>query len=354
MGSLSSKKGLSVVKRFSSPTLIAGEITEDIHRKYKIHELLGTGSYAIVKRCTRKFDKMEFAVKQIKKANLTPEELKTVMLEVEIMKKLEHPNIVFLVDIFESPKKVYMVLELLTGGELFDRIVRDNFFTEKAASRVMRVMTEAIAYLHSKNVVHRDLKPENVIFSSDREDAEIKITDFGLAKMDVRDNNSLKTACGTPNYVAPEVLESKPYGFPVDMWSLGVILYILLCGFPPFIANDNCQLYIRIKKGLFSFLPPYWDNISGAAKDLISQLLIVDPEKRATPAVVLSHPWIVGESALSDAPLVGARKNLEILQARARFRKSIQVIVALNRLVDSVRAGIAEDPANKSPIVPRA
>lgn len=306
----------------------------DIHKYYKIHEKLGFGSFAVVKRAVRKADKAQFAVKEIKKSSLDEKEMETVMDEVSIMRELDHPNCVKLIDMFESPKKVYMVLELLTGGELFDRIVKKGNFTEREASEVMKTLTGAIQYLHGKKIVHRDLKPENLLYSSPSDDAQIKVTDFGLAKATSKDKViKMHTACGTPGYVAPEVLRSRPYGPAVDMWSLGVILYILLCGFPPFYHQDTTELYKLIKTGKYEFPNPWWQNISDGAKDLVTKLLTLEPAKRATPDDVLKHPWISNDQ--STVPLQNI-KGLQLLQAKLKLRKGIKSIIAINRFVDAL------------------
>jgi serine/threonine protein kinase len=252
------------------------------------------------------------------------------------MEQLDHPNCVNLIALFQSPKKVYMVLELLTGGELFDRIISKGSFSEKEASDLMGTLTSAIKYLHGVGIVHRDLKPENLLYSSQADDAQIKVMDFGLAKAHVgSEKNTMQTACGTPGYVAPEVLKNKPYGPAVDMWSLGVILYILLCGFPPFYHQDTPGLYKLIKEGKFDFPDPWWTKISPDAKDLVTKMLTLDPAKRATPDMVLSHPWISSGQA-SSAPLDNS-KRLQMLQAKAKLRKGVKAIIAIGRFVDKIQ-----------------
>lgn len=316
---------------------------EEIQKYYDIKEKLGTGSFAVVKRAVRKSDGHQFAIKVIKKSKLNAEELAVVHDEVEIMHKVNHPNCVQLFEMFETSKKMYMVLELLTGGELFDRIVKKGSYSEKEASEVIKSVTSALQYLHDNGIVHRDLKPENLIYLSSAEDSAIKITDFGLAKYrngTVSGGGDMTTACGTPGYVAPEVLKNEPYGKAVDLWSLGVILYILLCGFPPFYHESTAALYKQIKKGEFDFPAPYWTNISASAKDLVRRLLTVDPAQRATAAQVLAHPWIAGSEA-STKPLGGDyNKRLMMLQARRRLKKGVQMIIAINKfsnLLDALK-----------------
>lgn len=178
--------------------------------------------------------------------------------------------------------------------------------------------------------MHRDLKPENLIYASDRIDSPIKITDFGLAKFS-NNQTKMSTACGTPGYVAPEVIKSEKYGPPVDLWSLGVILYILLCGFPPFFHEHTTQLYRQIKRGQYSFPDPYWTEISDAAKNLVSGLLTVNPQKRLTPSQVLAHPWIAGGMAKETKFSEAHTNRIKLMQAKRQLRRGVRSIIAVNR-----------------------
>ena len=207
---------------------------------------------------------------------------------------------------FDTPSHLYLVLDYVEGGELFDRIVDEGNFTEQDASRITKQMTEAIQYLHDRKIVHRDLKPENLLFASRENTDRILVTDFGLAKL-IDDQTTLMTACGTPNYVAPEILLQKGYGKEVDVWSLGVILYILLCGYPPFYDESDAVLFEMIMKGKFDFDARYWGDVSKEAKSLIRNMLIVDPARRLTTQQVLSHPWITG---ITDLPNVNLSKSI--------------------------------------------
>jgi len=270
---------------------------EEVGKYYDIQKKLGTGSFAIVKKAVRKSDGKEFAIKVINKSKLNADELAVIHDEVEIMHKINHPNCVTLFEMFETKTKLYMVMELLTGGELFDRIVAKGSYSEKAASNVIKSVASAIAYLHQSGVVHRDLKPENLLYLNKSDDSPIKITDFGLAKFRGEEKEAMHTACGTPGYVAPEVLKGEKYDKAVDLWSLGVILYILLCGFPPFYHQNTNMLYKQIKKGEYDFPDPYWTDISESAKSLVRGLLTVDPKKRMSAKDVLAHQWIAGKAA---------------------------------------------------------
>lgn len=305
---------------------------DEIHKTYDFKETLGKGSFAEVKRAIRRKDKQEFAIKVISKSKLNSSELAVIHDEVDIMHKINHPNCVRLYEMFESKKSVYMVLELLTGGELFDRVISKGSFSEKEASDLIGALAGALQYLHGIGVVHRDLKPENLIYTNTKADSAIKITDFGLAKF-AQASKTMNTACGTPGYVAPEVLKNEPYGPPVDLWSLGVILYILLCGFPPFYHESTTSLYKLIKRGQYDFPAPYWSDISDSAKNLVRALLTVDPKARATPAVVLAHPWIAGGVAKTTAFPESFGSRIALMQAKRVFRRGVNSIIAVNKFV---------------------
>jgi len=268
--------------------------------------------------------------------------------EVSIMHKIKHDNCVQLFEIYESKKKLYMILELLQGGELFDRIILKGSYSEKEASELMASIIKAIQYLHGIGVVHRDLKPENLIYATpmcEEKEEVIKITDFGLAKFKEETGQQMHTACGTPGYVAPEVLLNQPYGPGVDLWSMGVILYILLCGFPPFYHSNTAELYRQIKKGDYTMPKKYWGEISDEAKNLVQRLLTVNPAKRATPAEVLEHPWISGGKASAKSFSDEHTKRITILQARRVLKRGVRSIIAVNRFSRKLNALIASNDA---------
>jgi calcium/calmodulin-dependent protein kinase I len=317
-------------------------------------ELLGTGSFGVVNHATRKSDSKTFAIKTIKKVQLSAEDLNSIQDEVDILRRVQHPGCVALVEVFESPKTIYIVMELLTGGELFERIIEKGSFSEKEASKVIREAVEAIQYLHKAGIVHRDLKPENLLYSTPETDSAIKITDFGLAKRK-NPNQTLHTACGTPSYVAPEVLKRQPYSPAVDLWSIGVILYILLCGFPPFHNENTAELYNLIKAGDYSFPDPYWSDISPEAKDLVRGLLTVDPTKRYTSEKVLQHPWISGDVARSKDLGQSHLNRLKVLQAKRKLRRAVQVLIAANRFTTILKAAAKQEEVRKATgLTPRA
>jgi calcium/calmodulin-dependent protein kinase I len=322
----------------------------EIRKHYDVKEKLGAGAFATVKRAVKKSSGEEYAIKIIKKTKLNNEELAVVHDEVEIMHKITHPHCVQLYEMFETKKKLYMVMELLKGGELFDRIIAKESYSESEASSAVKAIAKAIQYLHSIGIVHRDLKPENLIYDSASDDANIKITDFGLAKFREGDASaSMNTPCGTPGYVAPEVLKNERYGPEVDMWSLGVILYILLCGFPPFYHESTTQLYKQIKKGEYDFPEAYWSEISDHAKALVRGLLTVDPKKRMTPKQVLEHPWVAGAGVASTKTFdKGHNNRFRTLQARRVMRRGVRSIIAVNRFAHALHEIILRDAAEEA------
>jgi calcium/calmodulin-dependent protein kinase I len=216
--------------------------------------------------------------------------------EIAILKQVQHPNVIVLKETVDTKNCLFIVTELVTGGELFDKIVELGSYTEDNAATVIRKMVSAIDYLHGKGIVHRDLKPENLLLKDNTDITEIKIADFGLSKI-VSSQVMMQTACGTPGYVAPEILQTKGYEKEVDLWSIGVITYILLCGFPPFYNDNIAELFEQIMKAEYDFPHEYWDSISKEAKDFVSKLLVADPQKRMTSLQALAHPWLNGKSA---------------------------------------------------------
>eukprot|EP00754_Rhynchopus_humris_P025434 Rhum_TRINITY_DN14945_c6_g1::Rhum_TRINITY_DN14945_c6_g1_i1::g.130917::m.130917/K08794/CAMK1; calcium/calmodulin-dependent protein kinase I len=283
---------------------------------YSMGEVLGKGSFAKVKMGMHYKSSKKVAIKIIEKNNIEVK-IESLKTEVKILMNVKHPNIVSLLDVFEDDDKLYLIMELMTGGELFDKICNDypNGYSEKQAADLTRQIIEAVKYLHGKGIIHRDLKPENLLFSHpDDDSAQIKISDFGLAKIWSGDTLA-RTACGSPNYVAPEILlnEMRGYTFAVDMWSVGVIVYVLLCGFCPFFDENTPALFRAITAGKYSFPDPYWKSISDEAKDFIRRLLVVNPEQRMTPEQALQHPWISDNK--STEPISDITKNMKTFKA---------------------------------------
>jgi calcium-dependent protein kinase len=219
--------------------------------------------------------------------------------EISILQSLNTANIVKLYDQFEDEKQVHLVFELCTGGELFEPIANQSFrFTERQAARLVRKMLEAVKYCHDRNIVHRDLKPENMLLSNGGVDSDLKVIDFGLATH-IRIGEALTRHVGTPYYIAPEVLDKK-YGKPCDLWSLGVITFTVLCGFPPFWGDTEREIYSRIRRGFYAFEGPDWARRSPHSKDFIQKLLTMNPKRRMTADEALVHPWILCEGEVID------------------------------------------------------
>jgi len=221
--------------------------------------------------------------------------------EHKILTKVNHPYVVQCYEAFETDERMYLFLELMTGGELFDRIVDQGHFTEEQAKDVSYKLLSALDFMHKQGVAHRDLKPENMLMTDKSATAEVKITDFGLSKFFDAQTTMMKTPCGTPGYIAPEVLHMKGYDKQCDVWSLGVIVYILLCGFPPFYADNDAQLFERIKKGKYEFLKPYWDPVSEEAKAFVRRMLKVDPKERASCAELMQDVWLSKQAKAAEA-----------------------------------------------------
>ncbi|CAD5114420.1 DgyrCDS3553 [Dimorphilus gyrociliatus] len=243
----------------------------DIRKKFEFKQLLGTGAFSEVHLVEERVPPSDgipslfksAAVKVIDKKGIKGKE-DALENEITVLRKLKHPNIVQLLDVYEDKKSVYLVMELVTGGELFDRIVEKGSYTERDASNLIRQVLEAVDFMHSTGIVHRDLKPENLLYENKTEESKIMISDFGLSRFE--DSGCMATACGTPGYVAPEVLAQRPYGKEVDVWSIGVIAYILLCGYPPFYDENDAELFRQILKAEYEFDAPYWDEISDSGK----------------------------------------------------------------------------------------
>lgn len=277
------------------PVMITDELS-NVKERYHINpKEIGHGHYGVVRKCMDRKTKEWFAIKSIRKSKVN--KIEVLKREIDILKEVNHPNIIRLIEVHEDTKYLHLITELCTGGELFDRIIAktqspEGHFSEKDAANLIRCIFDAIAYCHDeKQIVHRDLKPENFLFASNADDAPVKIIDFGLSRHEVNPGSLMKTKVGTPYYVAPEVLKRK-YNKSCDIWSIGVITYILLCGYPPFYGDSDNQIFDSVRAGKFDFPSPEWDSVSDDAKDFICALLKKNPSDRLTASQALQHSWI--------------------------------------------------------------
>ncbi|XP_070545079.1 calcium/calmodulin-dependent protein kinase type II delta chain-like isoform X4 [Ptychodera flava] len=266
--------------------------TTNFSDEYELKEELGKGAFSIVKRCVRKSTGQEFAAKIINTKKLSARDFQKLEREARICRLLKHPNIVRLHDSIAEEGFHYLVFDLVTGGELFEDIVAREYYSESDASHCIQQILESVEHCHRHGVVHRDLKPENLLLASKAKGAAVKLADFGLAIEVQGDQQAWFGFAGTPGYLSPEVLRKDPYGKPVDIWACGVILYILLVGYPPFWDEDQHRLYAQIKAGAYDYPSPEWDTVTPEAKNLINSMLQVIPSKRITAAEALQHPWI--------------------------------------------------------------
>ncbi|XP_029964063.1 serine/threonine-protein kinase DCLK1-like [Salarias fasciatus] len=295
--SLASTKVCSSMDEGDGPSSEAEPMDENssvpasIAERYKVGRTLGDGNFAVVRECVERSTGREYALKIISKHKCRGKE-HMIQSEVSILRRVKHPNIVLLIEEMDTSNELYLVMELVKGGDLFDAITSSNKYTEADASCMLFNLASAIKYLHGLNIVHRDIKPENLLVYEHQDGSKsLKLGDFGLATVV---NGPLYTVCGTPTYVAPEIVAETGYGLKVDIWAAGVITYILLCGFPPFRGSGEDQeaLFEQILKGQLDFPTSYWENVSDSAKALIGGMLQVDVDERYSALQVLEHPWV--------------------------------------------------------------
>uniref|UniRef100_A0A8C5LRW1 Serine/threonine-protein kinase DCLK2 n=1 Tax=Leptobrachium leishanense TaxID=445787 RepID=A0A8C5LRW1_9ANUR len=270
-----------------------------ILEKYKVGKVIGDGNFAVVKECVERSTGKEYALKIIDKAKCCGKE-HLIENEVSILRQVKHPNIIMLIEEMDTTTELYLVMELVKGGDLFDAITSSTKYTERDASAMVYNLASAMKYLHSLSIVHRDIKPENLLVCEYPDKTKsLKLGDFGLATIV---DGPLYTVCGTPTYVAPEIIAETGYGLKVDIWAAGVITYILLCGFPPFRSENNLQedLFDQILIGKLEFPAPYWDNITDSARELIGCMLQVNVEDRFTAEKILCHPWVSDDASMGN------------------------------------------------------
>ncbi|KAJ2008185.1 Calmodulin-dependent protein kinase cmk2 [Coemansia thaxteri] len=301
----------------------------DRKQYYSFGRVLGAGTFGEVRESVFAPDGRHVAIKVIKKSSLNGDET-LVLKEIDIVRHLHHRNIVKLLDWFESKDKYYLVFELCTGGELFEKISQRGHFTETDAIKLLRCGYESIAYLHEHNIVHRDIKPENFIFRDRSEDAPLMLADFGIARIMRSDDEVLSTMCGSFGYAAPEILLRQGHGKAVDIWSMGVVAFSTLCGYSPFWRFEEPRsLMLAMQSNNIEFDERYWWGISESAKDFIRLSLRSDPNERMTAAEALQHPWLTGDTASTRDLLPDVIHNFN---ARATLRRAVLKIQAVNRL----------------------
>ncbi|XP_041430235.1 calcium/calmodulin-dependent protein kinase type II delta chain isoform X18 [Xenopus laevis] len=300
--------------------------------EYQLFEELGKGAFSVVRRCIKINIGQEYAAKIINTKKLSARDHQKLEREAKICRLLKHPNIVRLHDSISEEGFHYLVFDLVTGGELFEDIVAREYYSEADASHCIQQILESVNHCHLNGIVHRDLKPENLLLASKLKGAAVKLADFGLAIEVQGDQQAWFGFAGTPGYLSPEVLRKDPYGKPVDMWACGVILYILLVGYPPFWDEDQHRLYQQIKAGAYDFPSPEWDTVTPEAKDLINKMLTINPAKRINATEALRHPWICQRSTV--ASMMHRQETVDCLKkfnARRKLKGAILTTMLATR-----------------------
>ncbi|XP_077407414.1 calcium/calmodulin-dependent protein kinase type II subunit gamma isoform X7 [Vanacampus margaritifer] len=300
--------------------------------EYQLYEELGKGAFSVVRRCVKKSSGQEYAAKIINTKKLSARDHQKLEREARICRLLKHSNIVRLHDSISEEGFHYLVFDLVTGGELFEDIVAREYYSEADASHCISQILESVNHIHQHDIVHRDLKPENLLLASKMKGAAVKLADFGLAIEVQGDQQAWFGFAGTPGYLSPEVLRKDPYGKPVDIWACGVILYILLVGYPPFWDEDQHKLYQQIKAGAYDFPSPEWDTVTPEAKNLINQMLTINPAKRITAEQALKHPWVCHRSTV--ASMMHRQETVECLRkfnARRKLKGAILTTMLVSR-----------------------
>ncbi|XP_077202275.1 calcium/calmodulin-dependent protein kinase type II subunit gamma isoform X13 [Paroedura picta] len=300
--------------------------------EYQLYEELGKGAFSVVRRCVKKSSSQEYAAKIINTKKLSARDHQKLEREARICRLLKHPNIVRLHESISEEGFHYLVFDLVTGGELFEDIVAREYYSEADASHCIHQILESVNHIHQHDIVHRDLKPENLLLASKCKGAAVKLADFGLAIEVQGEQQAWFGFAGTPGYLSPEVLRKDPYGKPVDIWACGVILYILLVGYPPFWDEDQHKLYQQIKAGAYDFPSPEWDTVTPEAKNLINQMLTINPAKRITADQALKHPWVCQRSTV--ASMMHRQETVECLRkfnARRKLKGAILTTMLVSR-----------------------
>uniref|UniRef100_A0A452FS41 calcium/calmodulin-dependent protein kinase n=1 Tax=Capra hircus TaxID=9925 RepID=A0A452FS41_CAPHI len=322
--------------------------------EYQLYEDIGKGAFSVVRRCVKLCTGHEYAAKIINTKKLSARDHQKLEREARICRLLKHSNIVRLHDSISEEGFHYLVFDLVTGGELFEDIVAREYYSEADASHCIQQILEAVLHCHQMGVVHRDLKPENLLLASKCKGAAVKLADFGLAIEVQGDQQAWFGFAGTPGYLSPEVLRKEAYGKPVDIWACGVILYILLVGYPPFWDEDQHKLYQQIKAGAYDFPSPEWDTVTPEAKNLINQMLTINPAKRITAHEALKHPWVCQRSTV--ASMMHRQETVECLKkfnARRKLKGAILTTMLATRNFSGENSHLQEQQACGGNRLPR-
>ncbi|KAL7580832.1 hypothetical protein ACA910_001106 [Epithemia clementina (nom. ined.)] len=344
-------KDENMAKRVDNALLNEMKSAETFHDVYELKEKLHKSSSAQIWACSHKRSKEDYAVKIIPntpgRKSVTGKSVSdSIHHELAVLTSAKHSHIIEIIDFFEDDDNFYLVMERMDGGDVFDRIIDMNKYTEKDARDLAKFLLEAVHLLHTKNIAHRDLKPQNILLKSKKDNADIKLADFGFACR-VHTPQSLTTRCGTPTYVAPEILKNIPYDQSADMWSVGVILYVLLVGYPPFASENQNVLFQKIRTADYTFRESDWKTISRQAKELVSHLLVVDPVQRWTAKRALECDWLkVDDSTMGKTDLSGGAAK----KIRERKRRFFSVARSIMWMRSSSRRVVKDDDAQETPL----
>uniref|UniRef100_A0A8D3BKL6 calcium/calmodulin-dependent protein kinase n=1 Tax=Scophthalmus maximus TaxID=52904 RepID=A0A8D3BKL6_SCOMX len=311
--------------------------------EHQLYEELGKGAFSVVRRCVKLCTGQEYAAKIINTKKLSARDHQKLEREARICRLLKHSNIVRLHDSISEEGFHYLIFDLVTGGELFEDIVAREYYSEADASHCIHQILDSVSYTHQHDIVHRDLKPENLLLASKCKNAAVKLADFGLAIEVQGDQQAWFGFAGTPGYLSPEVLRKEAYGKPVDIWACGVILYILLVGYPPFWDEDQHKLYQQIKAGAYDFPSPEWDTVTPEAKNLINQMLTINPAKRITAQEALKHPWVCQRSTV--ASMMHRQETVECLK-KFNARRKLKVWNCTRDVKLSFTSSVTTSPSN--------
>ncbi|GBG34622.1 Protein kinase, putative [Hondaea fermentalgiana] len=315
---------------------------KDKTKRYRVVKKLGQGAYSKVYLAEMTDGGDKVAIKAVAKSRLKEKELASILRETEILASLRHPNVITYIEHFEDAEKLYIVTEFAEGGELFERVVEREFYAEADVRTIMIKLLKTVAFCHERGVVHRDIKPENILLASKEDDAEIRLADFGFAKQIEEDSfTNLQTACGTPGYVAPEVISRKPYDASCDVWSLGVVAYILLCGYPPFRGTDRRALFHKIRNADYEFDSPWWDPVSDDAKNFVARMLVADPGSRAKIPDLLKDPFLVSEEHVDISASLAPMREWNAKRKVALLRNTWQAMLRFKVFGGSARKSLS-------------